>query len=118
MEYVINIHSRGQEINLTSGKYNVDILGGWGIDLGQFAGMLINRQSAEVITCKRTFWRVQSFAFKKRAKRIFSIDISQDGTYKVEFMNSKTLRVKEYNLFITSFFEEPVPNEKIDVYIH
>jgi hypothetical protein len=117
MQYVINIHNTGQEISLESGRYKIDVLGGWGVRLGEFAISFVHADSGETIHCERAFWPVQFFAFKRKAKRIFIVDVPQTGAYKIEFTNPKSLQVKETNLFI-SFLEDPIPNEKLSVFIH
>jgi len=118
MEHVINIHHNGQEIHLEKGKFKIDILGGWGVKLRQFSISFRNSRSGLVINCKRSFWPIQSLAFRKKAKRVFSVDVPENGTYTVEFMNAITLEVKETNLLIGGLFQEPVPNENISIYIH
>jgi len=118
MEHIISIHNSGQEISLEIGKYKIDVLGGWGVELGQFSISFRNNHSGRIINCKRSFWPVQSFAFNKRAKRVFIANIVEQGTYKVEFKNSRTLKVKKTNLFVAGLFQEPIPNEEISVYIY
>jgi hypothetical protein len=93
-------------------------LGGWGVKLGQFSISFKNNQSGQPINCKRSFLTVQSLAFDKRAKRIFSVDVLERGTYKVEFMNAETLKVKDTNLYFIGLFQDPIPNDEISVYIH
>jgi hypothetical protein len=118
MGHVINIHNNGQEIDLESGKYKIDVLGGWGVDLGLFSISFRHGQSGQTINCKRSFWPVQSLAFDKRAKRIFTVDIVEPGVYKIEFTNAETLRLKETNLFFMGLFQNPIPNDQISIFIH
>lgn len=119
MGHVINIHGSGQEIHLKARTYKIDVLGGWGVQLGQFSIALKNVYSEQVVNCERSFWPVRSFAFDKRAKRIFSVDIPDDGDYVVEFRNAETLKVNESGLFfVATLFQEPIPNRGISVYIH
>jgi hypothetical protein len=117
-EHIISIHSSGQEILLENGRYKIDLLGGWGVRLGTFAISFVYTESGETIHCKRAFWPVQFFAFKRKAKRIFVVDVPQTGAYKIEFTNPKSLQVKDTNLFFTSFLKDPIPNEKLSVFIH
>jgi hypothetical protein len=118
MGHVINIHNNGQEIDLEGGKYKIDVLGGWGVDLGLFSISFRHAQSGLTINCKRSFWPIKSLVFDKRAKRIFSVDIVESGAYRIEFTNAATLRVKETNLFFTGLFQDPIPNDKICIFIH
>jgi hypothetical protein len=118
MGHVINIHNSGQEIDFEIGKYKIDVLGGWGVELGQFSISFRHKQSGQTINCKRTFWPVQTLAFNKRARRILSVDIVERGTYKIEFTNAETLQVNETNLFFTRLSQDPIPNDKISIFIH
>lgn len=65
MEQVINIHNNGHEIDLKAGKYKIDVLGGWGVKLGQFSISLKHNVTGQTVDCERSFWPIQSFAFKK-----------------------------------------------------
>jgi hypothetical protein len=118
MEQVISIHNGGYEIDLEVGKYKIDVLGGWGVKLAQFSISLKHNRTGQIVDCERSFWPVRSFAFGQRAKRIFIAHIVEPGTYKIEFRHAKTLEIKETNLFFTGLFKEPLPNEKIYIYIH
>ena len=118
MGHAINIYNSGQEIDLQIRKYKIDVLGGWRVELGQFSISLVHNQSGRTVNCERSFWPVQSFAFDKRAKRIFIANIIEAGTYNVEFKNSDTLKVKHTNLFFIALFQDPLPNDKISIYIH
>ena len=118
MEHVINIHDRGREIDFEIGKYKIDVIGGWGVKLGQFSISFTHRLTGQMVDCERSFWPVQSFAFGKRAKRIFVAHIAEPGTYEIEFRHPTTLSIKKTNLFFTGLFQEPLPNDKITVYIH
>lgn len=116
--HVINIHATGHEINLTSGKHKIDVLGGWGVKLRQFSISLTNIRTGQRVDCKRSFWPAQSFAFGKRTRRIFTFHISESDTYRIEFTHPMTIEVKESSLFITSLFQKPLPNEHLTIYIH
>ena len=118
MGHIIKIHNSGQEIDLEIGKYNIDVLGGWGVQLGQFSVSFRHKQSGQTIACKRSLWPVQTLSFDRRAKRVFRVDIVEKGIYKVEFANAETLQVKETNLFFTALFQDPIPNNKISIFIH
>jgi len=118
MGQVINIHSTEQEINLEIGKHKVDVLGGWGVDLGQFSISFIHSVTGQKVNCKKTIWPIQSFAFDKRANRIFIANILESGIYRIEFRQPETLKVKEANLFFSGLFQKPISNDKISIYIH
>jgi hypothetical protein len=118
MEPVINIHNNGHEIDLKIGKYKIDVLGGWGVKFGQFSISLKHNLTGQMVDCERSFWPVQSFAFGKRARRILIARVIKSGTYKVEFKQPTTLEIKETNLVFGGLFQEPIPNEKISIYIH
>ena len=118
MKHVINIHNTGQKIDFKIGKYRIDVLGGWGVELGQFSISFRHEQSGQTVNCKRSLWPVQTLVLDKRAKRIFTVDIVEGGTYKIIFTNVETLQVKESNSFFAGLFQDPIPNDKISVYIH
>jgi hypothetical protein len=118
MEQVLNIHDRGREVDFEIGKYKIDVLGGWGVKLGQFSISLKHRITGQIVDCERSFWPVQSFVFGKKAKRIFVARITEPGTYEIEFRHPTTLEIKETNLFFTRLFQEALPNDKISIYIH
>jgi hypothetical protein len=118
MGHVINIHSSGQKIDLAIGKYKIDVLGGWGVRLGQFSISLIHDRSGEIVVCDRPLLSVQSFAFDKRAKRIFVASILAEGIYRIEFRNPKTIKIKPTNLFFSSIFQSTLPTETISIYIY
>jgi len=114
----INIHNNGHEVDLEVRKYKIDVLGGWGVKIGQFSISFKHNLTGQIVDCERSFWPIQSFAFGKRAKRIFVAQIFEPGTYTVEFRQPASLAIKETNLFFTGLFQDPIPNEKISIYIH
>ena len=118
MEQIINIRDNGHEIDLEIGKYKIDVLGGWGVKLGQFSISFKHSVTGQIVNCERSFWPVQSLAFGKRAKRVFVVHIDEPGTYKIDFEEPDTLEIKETNLFFSGFFKEALPNDKISIYIH
>jgi hypothetical protein len=118
MNHVINIHNRGHHIDFEIGKYKIDVLGGWGVELGQFSMSLKHSQSGQTVNCEQSFWPMQYYVFEKRAKRIFIAKIKQPGIYKVEFINPETIKVRPTNLFFVGHFQEPIPNEEVSIFIH
>jgi hypothetical protein len=118
MSFRLAIHSKGESVELACGKYKIDILGGWGVRLGDFSMSFTHRGSQQVVNCEKTPWRVQSFVSQIRAKRIFVVNIDNPGTYEVEFLNPGSLQVRPSGLFIISCFQKPIPNELIEVFIN
>jgi len=113
----ININKQGEEIELKSRRYGIYVLGGWGVNLGEFSISFKQIGTKEIATCQRAFWPVQAFAFGKRAKRILIVDIPEAGPYEVLFNNPETLIVKCTNLPISSLFFRPLPTEQIEIVI-
>ncbi len=114
----IKINSKGEQLDMTPGKYQIDILGGWGIRLGNFSVSFKHNDTQQVIHCERSLLPVQSFILNTRAKRIFILKVEESGTYTIEFANAETLKVRPSNLFFKSLFEESIPNDSIRIYIH
>ncbi|SKC88885.1 hypothetical protein [Ohtaekwangia koreensis] len=114
----ININSKGEQLDLTPGKYQIHILGGWGIRLGDFSVSFKHNETQQIIRCVRSLLPVQSFILNTRARRVFVFKVEESGRYTIEFANAETLKVRPSNLFFRSLFEEPIPNDKIQIYIH
>ena len=117
MNSPINIYSSNTKIELPVGIYSVKVLGGWGVEVGNFSFDLKNIDNGEIIKPRGTQWRVQSFAFKKRAKKIFTLDIGKRGNFVIEFKNQNDLKVRRSNLFLTRLFENELPNENLEICI-
>ena len=117
MNSPINIYSSNTEIELPVGIYSVKVLGGWGVEVGNFSFDLKNVDNGQIIKPKGTQWRIQSFAFKKRAKKISTLDIGKRGTFEIEFKNQKDLKVRRSNLFLTRLFENELLNENLEICI-
>lgn len=117
METIINIDNNNTQIELKAKEYNVSILGGWGVSLGNFSISFRHIKTGEKIECKRTLMPIQTFNGGIRTKRIFSVTIDNAGTYAVEFKNQQTLKVKESNLLIKSLFEGFIPTKDIKICI-
>ncbi|UZO80698.1 hypothetical protein NBT05_17365 [Aquimarina sp. ERC-38] len=111
----INIHSLHTEIELSYGIYSVKVLGGLGVKVGNFSFDLRNVDNSEIIKPKKTRWRVQSFAFKKRAKKIFTLDVENRGNFLIVFKHQTDLKVRRSNLFLTRLFENELLNEKLEI---
>lgn len=117
MKEPINIHDNHQEIYLSTGIYSVRVLGGWSIKLNDFS--IFFEMIGNVIVVKPTSvtFKFQSYLFKKRAKKVFSLDIEKSRVYRVKFENQKSLQVRRSNLFLNQFFEKEIPNENIEIFI-
>jgi hypothetical protein len=113
----INIHSKNELVDLEPSRYRIYALGGFGVKLRQFSISFKHTETGELIQCKRSFWPVQTFAFGKRAKRIFVFDIQKEGSYEVLFENPTSLKIKHSNLPISSIFSKPMANEEIEILI-
>jgi len=116
MPQPFSIQTIQQTLNLKAGNYSIYILGGWGVKLGDFTISLKNITTQETIKPRRVFWPLQTMIFNTRAKRILSIDILESGHYTIHFKNPESLKVTRSNLFLYSYFEQPMPNETITVY--
>ena len=117
MKKVVNIYNSGELTDFKQGKYKIDILGGWGVSLRGFSILLKNTQTDKLVKCKKAFWPLQSYAFKKKSRRIFTLEISESGTYAIEFENPDDIQLKKTNLFFCSGFQDTIPNSDISVYI-
>lgn len=115
MSNLVNITSKGKTISLEARRYRIYILGGWGINLGDFSISLEQKETNRIIKCERAFWPVQAFAHGKRARRIFVLDIKESGQYEVIFDNSETLKVKRSNLPISSRFDRLKQADQLEV---
>jgi hypothetical protein len=118
MDYVVNLHGEGQVMLLEAKRYTVDVLGGWGVKLQDFSLRFKNIDNGEVVVCRKATWPVQRYRFNKRSKRTLAFEIRNAGSYLIEIENPASLNVKYSNLFFRSMFESPVPNSKIQLYIH
>lgn len=115
MNKPINILEKEVEINLKARRYKIYVLGGFGVEVGDFSISLKNKETNEQITCKKAFWPLQTYEFSKRAKRIFIIDVPNEGNYEVLFLNPYELKVKHNNLPLYSFFSYPIETSSIQV---
>lgn len=113
----ININEIGSEIYLKVGRYEIYILGGYGVKLNQFTISIRNKESKKLIDCEKAFWRIQKHKFSKRAIRFFVVDVSIEGNYEIIFKNPKSLKLKTSNLPISSLFDAPLSTDNIEVYL-
>jgi len=113
----INIHSEGKVVKLVPGKYLIYLLGGWGVELGDFDILFESTETSEIIEPISVNWPVQWFYLNRRAKRLFKFNIAVPGHYLVKFINPKSLKVRRSNLFLYSLITNPVPNPGIEILI-
>ena len=117
MNKPININNVREEIYLKACRYRIYVLGGFWVNLGQFSISFKHKETSEITKCKKAFWPVQAYAFGRRAKRIFIVDIPKEGQFEILFNNPETLRVKHSNLPISSFFRKSLTSDQIDILI-
>ncbi|CAL2076336.1 hypothetical protein [Tenacibaculum sp. 190524A05c] len=117
IRFPINIHDMNKAIVLSVGIYSINVLGGWSVSLGNFSILLTHKGSRKVIIPKVTDWRIQSYEFGERAKRIMTIEIRNSGVYFIEFKNQMDLKVRRSNLFFMKLFEKEIPNKKLNIWI-
>lgn len=104
-------------MELPVGIYSLKVLGGWKVITNNFSVILREVNGGTVIKPKETFWKIQSFAFGKRAKKIASVDIPKRATYEIEFLNPSDLKVKKSNLITLGFCQNYLPTNEIQVCI-
>lgn len=117
MRKPINILDKNQQMELPVGIYSLKVLGGWKVITNNFSVILREVNGETIIKPKETFWKIQSFAFGKRAKKIASVDIPKRATYEIEFLNASDLKVKKSNLITLGFFQSFLPTNEIQVCI-
>lgn len=118
MEYIVNINEHNKQVELIAGGYKIDVLGGFGVEMGQFEIKFKHIPSEQVFTSTRVRWPIQGYKFNKRSKRILSVELDLSGLYEIQFIKPETLGLRESNAFLFSWFNETVPNKVISVYIH
>ena len=117
MNNPIYILDNNRQIELPVGIYSLKVLGGWKVITNNFSVILREVGGETEIKTKDTFWRIQSFAYGKRAKKTASIDIPKRAKYEIEFKNSTDLKVKKSNLILLSSFQNYLPNNEIQICI-
>ena len=115
INFPISIYDSNKAIELSAGIYNIKVLGGWGVSVGDFSIELKNKINGNVTSSKVTNWRVQSYKFGERAKKIMTLDIPEHGVYLIEFKNQMDLKVRRSNLILARLFEKELPNEKLKI---
>lgn len=117
MKYVLKLKDNGTKLNLETGKYQIDVLGGWFVRINDFRISVTNVETGKTIEAEKTHLPIQSYKKGKRAKRIMNFSISDKGIYNVHFENSESLTVMKSNLLFTRFIFTPIDNEKIEIII-
>ena len=118
MNSPINIHTEKNNIELSPGKYYIDILGGWMVIENRFRIKIENTATHEEVIVKYSKWPVQSIEFGQNAKRFYEIEITKQGLYSIDFINPTDIMVKRWNLPFISIFLKEIANDKISIYIH
>ncbi|MDF1697576.1 MAG: hypothetical protein P1U56_17155 [Saprospiraceae bacterium] len=111
----INIFTKETYLQLEQRRYRIYLLGGWGVRLNEFDISIRNTVTKEMVSAQKAFWKVQSYAYHKRAKRILIIDVPIAGKYRVLFHYPHSLRVTYNNLLISNNFFNPLPTYELDV---
>ncbi len=117
---IINIHSKTQELSLDSGKYHINVIGGFLIKKSNFKIKITKTSTKREIPIKKTKFPLQSFEGGKREKRCYEFKIIEKGKYSLEFKNSRNLIIKRSNVaifFPFNIFNKAVPNEQIEIRI-
>ncbi|WP_339663273.1 hypothetical protein [Croceibacter atlanticus] len=117
LRFPFSIHNSGQIIELPVGIYSVKVLGGWEVSIGDFSFSLKNRETNKIISPKNTDWRVQSYEFGERAKKIMVLDVPEYGYYYIRLKNQQDLKVRPSNLIFTRLWEKQIPNQDLRIWI-
>ena len=113
----ININDQESIVDLQMRKYRVFILGGWKIRLNDFSMTIRNIETNENARIKKSFFPLQSFAYNRRAKRIFDVEVPAQGKYQINFQNPHSVEVRQSNLPFFSTFYPPRLNKELDILI-
>ncbi|PNQ72568.1 hypothetical protein C1T31_10455 [Hanstruepera neustonica] len=106
------------ELELYTGIFGVYVLGGWDVVVDDFTFDLTNTETGRIIKPKGTQWRLQSYEFGKRAKKIMTLDIPEKGNYLVEFKNQNSLKVWKASLpIINRLINQPIEKQWIQILI-
>ena len=94
------------------------VLGGWDVEIGDFTFTLKNIENGKIIKPRKTKWKIQSYEFGERAKKIMVIDNLERGNYLIEFKNQDSLKVWNSNIpFIFRFFQKQAPKQFVQILI-
>jgi hypothetical protein len=116
--FPINICNSNRVIELHVGIFSVYVLGGWDVIVRDFNFSLTHAKSGRTIKPKVTQWRVQSYVFGERAKKIMVLDIPESGNYAIEFKNQDSLKVWRASLPLTNrLFSHPIGKRHIQICI-
>lgn len=114
----INIYDSGKAIEVPVGIYSVTVLGGWDVQVVDFDFTLTNIKNGKVILPKVTKWRIQSYKFGQKAKKIMVLDVPDGGIYKIKFKNQKSLKVWNFEFpYVSRLFQNPIPNHYTQICI-
>ena len=117
---LINIHSKMETLSLESGKYYINIIGGFLVKKSNFKIKITKIPNKGEISTNKAKFPLQSFDYGKRTKRCYEFKINEKGKYSLEFKNSRNLVVKRSNaaiFFPFNLFNRTIPNEQIEIRI-
>jgi hypothetical protein len=114
----IRIIDSGTQIELYTGIFSVYVLGGWDVVVGDFTFSLKNMNNGKIINPKDTQFRIQSYEFGEKAKKIMVLDIPERGNYSIEFKNQDSLKVWKAGFpIIQRLFGGPIEKQYIQICI-
>ncbi|WP_459209127.1 hypothetical protein [Aquimarina rhabdastrellae] len=118
MSDLINVYDTNKIVEKSTGIYSIYIIGGWDIDLGDFDIILKNVRTNKIVTPKKSKWRLQSYEFNQKAKKIMSINIPERGEYQIIFKNIDSLKVWNFDFpYLGRLFIRPKAHHLISIYI-
>lgn len=114
----IRIIESDVEVELYTGTFGVYVLGGWDVVVEDFTFSLTNMKTGRVVNPKVTQWRVQSYEYGERAKKIMTLDIPERGKYAIIFKNQDSLKVWKAGLpLISRLLTQPIEKQWIQICI-
>jgi len=113
----INILDRESIVSLEAKAYYIFILGGFNVKLNDFKICLRSINTGEEVLVSKSFLPVQTFAYNRRAKRVFKLDIQAQGKYKISFENAHSVKIKRSNLLIFDTFSPQKIQKDIEILI-
>ena len=116
MSVIVNITNPEDKLLLKAGRYHVLLVGGWKIELGSFSFSVKNTRTGTIYTPDVAFVKVQAFVAGKKSKRIFTLEVPDNGIYSVHYENIDTLLIKPSNLIIGSLLENSVRLNEVQLY--
>ena len=114
----VRIVDENIELELYTGIFSVYVLGGWDVIVNDFTFDLTNIKTGRIIKPKGTQWRVQSYEYGERAKKIMTLNVPERGNYLIEFKNQDSLKVWNVGLpMINRLINQPTEKQCIQILI-